>query len=411
MEQINILQISKKIPFPQRDGESVANYALARGLSNLVGVSIDLMSLHTNKHKTDEIEAIKNLSCYDKIEFISHDLNVDPFELVQHSISGDSYNINRFHSTQLAKRLEQLLRVNQYEVILLETIYTTSYIDIIRKVSPKTRIVLRLHNIEYQIWKQRAEQSKNPAKKILFKSLSRQLKQYTLDTIPKIDQLLTISTSDHNWITNSELLSLEHVHYQPVGIDQLIKSSNYTRVEIGKLHIGFIGAMDWDPNVDGLEWFMSKVWQPFFESQSNIHLHLAGRKYPKGRYANVGGVTEHGEVSDVNQFLDRLDILIAPLFIGSGVRIKILEAMAAGKVVISTPIGIAGIEVINGKEAIIAEKAYEFSDTINELHLNEEKLTALKRNANSFLTQHYNQEKLSNQLYNLLIQLKKRKTP
>ncbi len=410
MEQIKILQISKKIPFPHRDGESVANYALAKGLGAIPGVTIDLLSLHTNKHKTDEDEARLNLKIYERIEFVKHDLNIDPFELIQHSVSGNSYNISRFHSAELSARLRSMLSQNVYDIVLLETIYTTSYIDIIRAISPRTGIILRLHNIEFLIWQMRAEHSRNPAKKILFKSLSKQLKQYTIDILPKVDRLLTISSSDHLWIKKSGLIKLDNVQYQPVGIKNTKATINHSRVAVGKLHIGFIGAMDWDPNVNGLDWFMSNVWQPHFENQATVLLHLAGRNYPLGKYTHIAGIIEHGEVPDVDQFLDIIDVLIAPLFIGSGVRIKILEAMSAGKAVVSTSIGISGIDITNGKEAVIADQISEFIDAINDLGQNDSRLSTLKENAKLFINANYDQEKLSNQLCKLLIEVKKAKT-
>lgn len=408
MKQLNILQISKKIPYPQRDGESVASHALAKGLASLSGVRIDLLTLHTNKHQTDETVARKKLSSYREIEFINHDLSIDPMALVRDSFTGKTYNINRFHSSELAQRLERYLTHTEYDIVLLETIYTTSYIEIIRQVSPNSGIVLRLHNIEFHIWQQRSIQSKNLAKKLIFKSLSKQIEQYTVGIVSSVDKVLTISTMDHQWVLNSGLLDPKHVHYQPVGIENVKTKVDHSRVEPGKLHVGFIGAMDWEPNIKGLDWFITQVWQPFFIHQPNIHLHLAGRKYPKGRYAKIQGVTEHAEVPNARRFLDRLDVLIAPLFIGSGVRIKILEAMAAGTVVISTSVGISGIELKDGEEAFIANKADEFAHLINTLHQNEDKLSLIKKKANEFIIDNYNQEKLSKQLYKLLIEVKTR---
>jgi len=411
VEQIKVLQISKKIPYPQHDGESVASYALAKGLRAISGVTIDLLSLHTNKHKTDETEARKNLNSYDNIHFIDHDLSVEAFTLVRHTIAGKSYNICRFHSRKLEERLKHQLTNYRYDIVLLETIYTSSYINTIRRMSPHTSIVLRIHNIEYIIWQQKANLTKNPAKKILFNSLSKQLKKYTINVIPKIDRLVTISTSDHEWVVNSGLINVVDVSYQPIGIDHTLIKTNSSRIEEGRTHIGFIGAMDWDPNVDGLEWFVSKVWQPFFENQNQCQLHLAGRKYPIGKYAKVGGIVEHGQVPDAGQFLARVDILIAPLFIGSGVRVKILESMAAGKAVITTSIGISGINAVNGKEIIIANDDIEFKQAIDSLSQKEDLLYSFQKMASMYIQCNYEQKNRSEQLYKLLKEVKQAKTP
>ncbi len=404
MEAINILHISKKIPYPQRDGESVVSYSLAKSLSRFNEISIDLLSLHTNKHTTDEEEAKRELAVYRNISFVDHDLTIDPISLLQTMLSGESYNIRRFKSTVLLDQLRILLKKEQYTFVLLETIYTTPYVKLIRELSPLSRIILRLHNVEHLIWGQRAANESNPLKRYLFHRLSRQLKQYKQNVLPSVDKVITISSTDHKWMTGNKLMKTDKLHYLPVGLT-VSKKPQASSKENAVLHIGFIGSMDWDPNTSGLEWFIQQVWQPHISTLNTVKLHLAGRKYAVGLYSSIDGVKEHGEVADATAFLDKLDVLIVPLFIGSGVRIKILEAMCRGIAVISTSIGIAGIDVIADKHAMIANTENEFINAIQTLSIDRGKLVALQQNAYNFAEENYSQDKMAESLLNMLIEM------
>ena len=405
MEAINILHISKKIPYPQRDGESVASYALATSLAEFPNISIDLLSLHTNKHTTDEVEAKKELSRYREAIFIDHNLTVNPLSFIQTTFSSQSYNINRFHSKALSTELKISLKKKHYNFVLLETIYTTTYIQVIREVSPLTGIILRLHNIEHLIWEQRAMKEANPIKKQVFQSLSKQLRQYKQNILPSLDKVITMSTTDQQWMIKSKLVNSENLHYLPVGFNTL-KPFKAADRENTVLKIGFIGSMDWDPNVTGLDWFIKQVWGDHFSKLDTVRLHLAGRKYPMGLYESVGGVVEHGEVPDAGEFLDTIDVLIAPLFIGSGVRIKILEAMSRGKAIIASTVGIAGIDAIANRHAVIANNENEFVHAIQTLVDNRNQLVALQQNAFSFIEENYSHDQMVKSLVNLLNEMK-----
>ena len=120
----------------------------------------------------------------------------------------------------------------------------------------------------------------------------------------------------------------------------------------------------------------------------------------------VGGVVEHGEVPDAGEFLDTIDVLIAPLFIGSGVRIKILEAMSRAKAIITSSVGIAGIDVDPDNQAMIANTENEFVDAIQALIDDRGKLVALQQNAITFIEENYSHDQMVQRLVNLLKEMK-----
>jgi len=127
------------------------------------------------------------------------------------------------------------------------------------------------------------------------------------------------------------------------------------------LKLSFIGSLDWMPNMEGVSWFLNKVWNVNQDKFSNVEFHIAGRNTPKSFLKKVEkNFIIHGEVPDAKEFILSCQVMIVPLFSGSGMRVKILEAMARGRVVITTSLGLEGINARDKKEVLIANTVNDF---------------------------------------------------
>jgi glycosyltransferase involved in cell wall biosynthesis len=151
--------------------------------------------------------------------------------------------------------------------------------------------------------------------------------------------------------------------------------------------------MDWNPNIEAIDWFLESVWNSF--NSKAIELHLAGKSMPDTLLnLNEKQIINHGQVASATDFISNHDVMIVPLFSGGGMRIKIIEAMAMGKTVISTSIGLEGINATHQKNVIIANSKEDFILEINELIENPSKSIEIGKNARRFVEKEHNNDQL-----------------
>jgi glycosyltransferase involved in cell wall biosynthesis len=157
------------------------------------------------------------------------------------------------------------------------------------------------------------------------------------------------------------------------------------------LSISFIGSLDWMPNIEGLEWFLETIWQPLIlPSFPDLTFHIAGRNTPaKMLRLKIPGVVVHGEVASARAFLNAYPVTIAPLLSGGGMRAKILEGLALGRVVISTTVGMEGIDVVDGREAMIADSPKDWLSAIRLCHEKGSQLQEMGQRAAAFCRENY----------------------
>jgi hypothetical protein len=188
---MKILQICSKIPFPPKDGGSIAMNILTHGLIN-AGNTVHVLAVNTPKHfiKDDDIDPVYRKKTSYRSVFI--DTSIKPVDAILNLFSSESYNIIRFYSKDFEKVLIESLQSEAYDVIQLETLWVTPYVDVIRKYS-KAKIVLRSQNVEYMIWERLAADAANPLKKMYLKLLAGRLKKYELSLLNKYDAIATIT--------------------------------------------------------------------------------------------------------------------------------------------------------------------------------------------------------------------------
>ena len=154
--------------------------------------------------------------------------------------------------------------------------------------------------------------------------------------------------------------------------------------------ISFIGSLDWMPNQDGLKWFLEKVWLPIHTKYPMLEFHIAGRNTPQWVFDKAGnGVIVHGEVEDAKAFILAYPITVVPLLSGSGMRVKILETMALGRLVITTSIGLEGIGAAHQKEVVIGDTSSEFIGLLESYLASPKELKLIAQQGKQFIFNQY----------------------
>lgn len=326
------------------------------------------------------------------IEAVHIDLAVKPLPAAVAMLCGESYNVQRYRSTAFAQRLKDLLCANHYDIIHVESIFLTPYVSVIRKYSTAP-IVLRAHNVEHLIWRQMAACAHMGFKRSYLNHLALTLRAYEQEHVNDYDGVMCITDIDADAFR--QMGCRRPIVAIPFGIEPEQSPS----VEAEPYSLFHIGSMDWRPNRQGVEWLMNKVWPEIHRVVPQAKLYLAGRKMPaKWMESKHDGIVMVGEVPDAVYFINSKQINLVPLLSGSGIRVKIIEAMAAGKVVITTSVGAAGIIAENGTHLLIADTANEFAQQVKHCFDHPEKMEEMSRMAQQLVAEQYNTTTLTQQM-------------
>lgn len=382
---MKILQLCKKFPFPLRDGESLAVTYLAKALSKL-GNEVTLLAMNTTKHHVQVGKVKQHLKHYKAVHYTALDNEVKPLHAFLNLFSSDSYNISRFDNAAFRNKLTELLKRTSYDLIQLESLYLAPYIDVIRQYST-ARIALRAHNVEYEIWQRMAENEDVALRRWYLEYSSRKLRKYEIEQLENIDLLLPISSIDERKF--QELGYEGPTQSLPIGLD--LAKFNFKQVEARTPQsVSFIGSLDWMPNIEGLNWFLDQVWPHIVTIFPKLRLKVAGRNCPPWlRDIQMKNLEVVGEVDDSSEFLLQHPIMVVPLLSGSGMRAKIVEAMALGRIVITTPLGLEGISAKDKQEVLVAHTVDEFIRKFRFCYHHKRHLPNLSLNARKLTEEHF----------------------
>ncbi len=384
---MRVLQLTKKVPFPSKDGESMAIRSLASSLvSN--GVSVDLLSLNTNKHRFSSNLEDLDSTLYRFIYMVEINTDFHPIGFLTNLWSNIPYQISRFVKKDFKGKLISLLSQNKYDFIILETVYLTPYIPVIKKYSG-AKILLRTHNLEYEIWERLFKGSNWGVSKVIYGWMAHQMFRFESYKLKSIDFLIAISERELIHFKTS----YPYLNGIVVPITWNTSKDSYQKTlksNTQNISLFFIGSLDWKPNQEGLLWFLHKVWPICHAKFPHLSFYVAGRNMPdKINQMNIDGVFMMGEVGDAVAFVNQHDIAIVPLLSGSGMRAKIIEAMALGKVVITTSIGLEGIEAQDAFDVCLANSPDEFINVIQDLINYPDKMAQIGINARNNIMNNY----------------------
>lgn len=393
-DALSILQICKKYPHPLKDGESIAIHNLSRSLVT-AGARVSMLAMNTARHPYTGTDTPQAFNHYDRVEKVPVDNRIKPWAAFRNLFSADSYHISRFVSEAFAKKLTELLQRQSFDIIQLETIYLAPYIPIIRKYS-NALICLRAHNLEHEIWKRIVRNTPAGPKRWYLQHLTAKLYRYEVNALQQVDLLAAI--------TQRDLEAFQKLGFSgesvvcPIGLDLADYQRPDTQVN-GHLSMGFIGSLDWMPNIEGLQWFLQNIWPEAYQQWPAVRLHIAGRNTPDWLTSRPDlGITVHGEVPDAADFINQHPIMVVPLLSGSGMRAKILEGMALGKVVITTKLGLEGIDAEPGQDVLVADNLGEFRQALGMVVQAPQQLTRIGERARALVATRYDSTRIGEQL-------------
>ena len=375
---LKILQLCLRIPLPPYDGATIAMYNLAESLT-ASGAEVTMLSFNTKKHFTDINSIDAALLEKYKLETVFLDASVNAWDAFANLFKpNESYNIVRFDSEAFHQKLKELLQSETFDFILFEGLFLSPYLQTVRTFS-KAKCILRAHNVEWLIWKRLAAATTNSLKKIYLHFLSDRLKRYENKVINNFDAIVAISEQDKNlFLRDGCNIPIE---VAPTGMNTA-KYKNIEQMDADSLSLFHLGSMDWLPNIEAVDWLLKDIWPMIQQKSNKVQLFLAGKNM-NPKYFNIKSenLIVAGEIKDALKFMENKQIMVVPLLSGGGIRIKILEGLAAGKVIVSTSTGAEGINYSDKKNILIADTPEDFTKTILSLLNNPNLLNNIAREA------------------------------
>lgn len=383
---MKILQLCHKLPYPPVDGGCIAINNITQGLLSS-GHQVKVVAVTTPKHKTEisslPADYLKNTG----LETVFIDTTPRVFPALKAFIQRKSYHVSRFVSKEMTKKLIQVLQKENFDIVQLESIFMAPYIATIRKYS-KAKIVLRTHNIEHLIWERMVQHTNVPLKRLMLKQMIKHLKRYELSVFDKVDGFMAITELDYQYFHEMFPSTKGVVIPFGVNVDNYEPEEDYIPSDEPELF--HIGSMNWLPNVEGVEWFLEEVWPKILEKFPELTFTIAGHNIPDSMKENHWpNVKVEEDVPDVNEFMLSKDIMMVPLLSGSGMRVKIIEAMALEKTVISTSVGAEGIEATDGVHLFIANTPEEFVVALEKCIKSPDVCKIVGENARDFIQLHH----------------------
>lgn len=307
---------------------------------------------------------------------------------------GKSFVVARDFRRDMIEAFKKVLAEFEPDVVHIDHLQMAQFVDF---GDSRYKTVLDQHNVEYLIVKRMAETAESAVVRQYAQLEWPKLMRYELDVCRRSDLVITVSEQDKSTLHAMDS-SLQNIYAVPIGIDvdavPVVKRSSNTR------NLLFLGAMHWPPNIDCVLWFYKEILPLIKAEIPDCIFTIAGQRAPKSvtSLASDPSVRVIGYVADQAAVAKDCSVFIVPLRSGSGVRVKILNAMAMGLPIVSTSIGAEGIEVEHGKHLLIADTPDEFAKSVVSVLQNASLADILGQNARQLVCERYSYEVVGKKL-------------
>jgi sugar transferase (PEP-CTERM/EpsH1 system associated) len=374
MDKKNILFVSSELPYPPVTGSKIKVFNLVKSLSHRY--NIILLSFIEEITERGNVSPLRKYCS--QIETVLRPRGFSFFQRLTNLFSLTPVVIRKFSLNSMKEKILSLVRKYSPALIHFDSIYVSAYVRLIRGIPT----IFHEHNIESRRYLRQIK-----VKKISFLKRVHLLldywkyRRYEFKICPRFTQCLVVSPEEQALLKKNSPKA--RVSLFPNGVDcNYFQSLKIKENETDEVTLVFTGSMSYYPNIDAMEYFCENVFPLIKEKLPNVKLYIVGSAPSPNiqRLAQKETIIVTGKVDDVRPYLAKATVCIVPLRIGGGTRIKILEAWASGKAVVSTPLGAEGLEGVRADEnIIIAELPSQFAirtiDVVRNSNLREKLAT------------------------------------
>lgn len=392
---LKILFLSNRSPLPITDGQSRRTYNILKGFAKRH--SVYLLSLQNPDEPLDEKSSLDLKSICENVELHPAPSKKIGFSMAVRLLGSlfslDPYTIWRHYSRSYLKRIDELTRALQFDLIhcdILPLAYTVRNLN----GAPK---VLTDHDVSYLKAFRMAKLTRNPLLKLFMYVEAVKVKRLESSIFKEVDIGIAVSEVDKKVLR--ELCPEAKIEVVENGVDTNEFKPASERVDENSLV--WVGGFDNYPNREAIYFFLDKVYPLIREKGRDVRIDLVG-----------GGVTPRlrriasadpsinvvGYLNNPLPYIQRAGVFIVPMLSGSGTRLKLLEAMATGNAIVTTSVGCEGIEGMNRKHYLIADEPIDFAKSVVEILNNVNLALYLGENARDLAIQKYDWEKLNQKM-------------
>ncbi|NLG49865.1 MAG: glycosyltransferase [Chloroflexi bacterium] len=385
-----ILFLTPQFPYPPEQGTSIRNYNLLVEVARRHDVSV----LSFVEEGQDDPGPLADLCRVLRTVHVPVRTPRDRLETLLTTPLPDM--ARRLFSPEFAAALRTLLDEYRFDVVQIEGIELAPYAFVVSEWlgDNAPTLIFDDHNAEY-VLQRRAYQTdaRNPrrwAQACYSLTQWQRLERFERRVCELADAVVCVSEAD------AEALRQLVPGLQPVVVPNGVDVERYRpdlpdSIPLQHPALVFTGKMDFRPNVDAMLWFCRQVWPKITARMPEAHLYIVG-KNPHPRLASLARderVTITGYVQDNLPYFGGADVYIVPLRIGGGTRLKVLEAMATGRALVSTTLGIEGIALTPGQHVLVGDSADAFADAVLELLHDPARRQIMGQAAREFVVEHY----------------------
>lgn len=381
-DPLETLILTASSPYPPASGGAIRAYGILKGLHE-AGHHITLVTFGDESTDVDPLRRICDLPIV-----IPPPTRTRLGRIVT-LLTGQADIATRLYSPHMEMFLFNLIRMNHFDLIQFEGIEVACYLPIVKETGTKAKLCFDTFNAEADLQKTIFEIDRSNITRLpmaLYSYIqSRRIHQYEGDLCRIADMVVAVSDEDAAILGNYREDDKTYVVPSGIFVDDYKQPDK--QIDLPDNSLVFTGKMDYRPNVDAMLWFADEI-LPHID---NAHLTIVGQK-PHARIQHLperNNITLTGWVDTVPPYLHTGDVYIAPLRMGSGTRLKILEALASGCAIVATPIAASGLNDEIKSAMVIADSEMDFANAVNALLQDPPRRNALGKQAQKVVKQHY----------------------
>lgn len=287
-------------------------------------------------------------------------------DTARYVFDGAPYAVAKYRSDAFRQQVAELLSTGRFDALICD--FLPPVVNLPDHLPCPS--ILFTHNVESEIWRRHAEHAANPAARFLLTQQWRRMLRFERQALARFDLVLAVSEADRRTFERLYPEALKRpAHVVQTGVDTSYFAPMPATAAAGPAHLVFTGSMDWLPNEDAMVHFVRDMLPLVRQAEPETTLSIIGRAPTPAvqRLAGEPGVIVTGRVDDVRPHVAEGSVYVVPLRIGGGTRLKIFEAMAMAKAVVSTTIGAEGLPVRTGHNIVIADEPAAFAQAVVEL--------------------------------------------
>ncbi len=386
-----LLFITPELPYPPQSGGKVKSLKLLESLAERYEVTLACPL---------KLEDPTNVGEFSRVSPCARHLH-EPVNsprtagnLALSYVQGRPLNVRRTFDAVLAERVADI--ADEHDIIVLDHYEVFPYLP----ASYQGLVVYHSHNAYFKMWERFAKLPGNPAMRLAAHIEAGRVRRSEAALADRAD-LVFAAPNDGRELIDAGVHADKIRDTFHLGDDQQLElpelAFEHTRKKL--MYVGFLG---WEPNVQGLVWFISEVWPRLLQQHPDLEFDIVGKNPDRRLQAAAApwkGINLTGYVADLQTIYADSRVSVAPLLFGSGMKVKVLDAMARGMPTVTTSVGAEGIDIENGRHLLVADEPAAMAQAILSLLDNAALWQQLQNNSRALISERYTWRKLFTQMH------------